>query len=135
MDRQESAPYVIKLGRAVKHAMRVRDGLLREFSQLDQHPETALTRAGRMGARGAPAFDEARRAAAALPTPIGAQAVRDALLGWLDAHVQACDALMRAGGTRDPRHLRTAATLLRHAEPFARKYNQARGSLAQRLAA
>src|SRR5688572_3655666 len=115
MDRYENAQYVVLLGRAVKHAMQVRHGLLREFSQLGQHPTSALQRAGRIGARCAPAFDEARRTAAALPTPIGAQPVRDALLGWLDAHIQACDALALAGGTREGQHLVRAAAFLRDA--------------------
>ena len=131
----DKTQYVAQLGRAVKHAMQVRNRLLKEFSELDQHPSTALTRAGRIGFRCAPAFDEARRAVAALPTPIGAQIVRDALLGWLDIHMQACDVLMRAGGSREPGHLTAAAAILRNAHPYAIRYNSARRSLAQRLAA
>ena len=135
MDCYEQTRYVIHLGRTVKHAMQVRGQLLRELSQLDKHPTTALVRAGRLGARCAPAFDEARRAVAELPTPQGAQLLRDALLGWLDVHVQACDVLMRAGGTREPGNLTTAAAILRNAQPYAARYNIARRTLAQRLAA
>ena len=131
----DKAQYVRQLGRAVKHAMVVRNQLLREFSQLDQHPSTALVRAGRIGFRCAPAFDEARRVVASLPTPMGAQMLRDALLGWLDVHLQACDTLMRAGGTREPGNLTAAAAILRNAHPYAARYNSARRSLAQRLAA
>jgi hypothetical protein len=135
MDRYDQTRYVIQLGRAVKHAMEVRGQLLREFADLDKHPSTALALAGRIGGRCAPAFDEARRAVAQLPTPPGAQLLRDALLGWLDVHVQACDVLMRAGGTREPGHLTTAAAILRNAHPYAVRYNMARRNLAQRLVA
>jgi hypothetical protein len=132
IDRWE---YVRQLGQAVAAAMRARAQLVREFAQLDQTPTTALVRAGRIGARCAPAFEEARHEVATLPTPLGAQTVRDALLGWLDVHVRVCDALVRAAGTRDPRHVGDAAAALRNARPFAERYNLARRRLAERLAA
>jgi hypothetical protein len=135
MEQYDKGQYVRQLGRAVKHAMVVRNQLLREFSQLDKHPTTALVRAGRIGARCAPAFDGARRDVAAMPTPPGAQMLRDALIGWLDVHLQVCDVLMRAAGTREPGNLTTAAAVLRNAHPYAARYNLARRSLAQRLAA
>jgi hypothetical protein len=127
--------YVRQLGQAVATAMRARSQLVREFSRLDQTPATALVRAGRIGARCAPAFEEARHRVAALPTPLGAQTIRDALLGWLDVHVQVCGTLVRAAGTRDPRHVGTAAAALHNAQPFAQRYNLARRRLAERLAA
>jgi type IV secretion system protein VirB4 len=105
------------------------------LAQLDQVPATALVRAGRIGARCAPVFEDARNRVAVLPAPTGAQTIRDALLGWLDAHVQVCGALVRAAGTRDPRHVGNAAAALRNAQPFAQRYNLARRRLAERLAA
>jgi hypothetical protein len=127
--------YVRHLGQAVAAAMRARGHLVREFSQLDQTPATALVRAGRIGARCAPAFEDARLRIATLPTPLGAQTIRDALLGWLDVHLQVCGQLVRAAGTRDPRHVGNAAVALRNAQPFAQRYNLARRRLAERLAA
>jgi hypothetical protein len=135
MEQYDKAQYVRQLGRAVKHAMQVRGQLLKEFSELDRHPTTALARAARIGSRCAPAFDEARRNVSAMPTPPGAHMLRDALVGWLDVHVQVCDVLMRAGGTREPGNLTTAAAILRNAQPYAARYNIARRTLAQRLAA
>ena len=127
--------YVRQLGQAVAAAMHARAQLVREFSQLDQTPATALVRAGRIGARCAPVFEDARHEVALMTTPLGAQTIRDALLGWLDVHVQVCGALVRAAGTRDPRHVGNAAAALCNAQPFAHRYNLARRRLAERLAA
>jgi hypothetical protein len=127
--------YVRELGQEVASAIHARGQLVREFAQLDQVPATALVRAGRIGARCAPVFEDARNRVAVLPAPTGAQTIRDALLGWLDAHVQVCGALVRAAGTRDPRHVGNAAAALRNAQPFAQRYNLARRRLAERLAA
>jgi hypothetical protein len=135
MDRIETWMYLRHLGRTVKLGMQLRSQMLRELSQLDAHPATALLRAGRIGLRCAASFDQSRRALRDMAYPAGAQSVHEALLGWLDIHIEACDALTRAAGTKDARHLSSAASVLRGARPFAHRYNAARLRLAERLAA
>lgn len=136
MDRSvDCRRYVRRLGIAVAAAMRVRAELLSEFARLDRVPSEALHRAGRIGRRCGPAFEQARWAVRGLTPPLGGQACSDALVGWLDVHLAVCDALTRAGGTQDPRHLSAAAAMLRSAQPLAQHFNTARRRLAAGLAA
>ena len=94
-----------------------------------------LVRIGRVANECLAAFDEARWILKSTPAPIGAEPCTDSLMAWLEMHVDACDALCRASGTRNSRHIETAQDLLRQANTHAHTFNRHRRLVVERVAA
>ena len=127
--------YIRRLGVAVRSAITARKRLTEELARYDKLGAATLPSLGRVASACGHDFDEARWAVAVAPAPCGAKVCSQALQQWLTFHVDACDALARAAGTGEARHLRAALDLLRGAKPFALQFNRVRERLAGQLAA
>jgi len=127
--------YIRRLGVAVRSAIEARKRLTDELARYEKIGAAALPSLGRVASVAGHNFDEARWVVSAHQAPRGAEVCSQALNQWLTFHVDACDALARAAGTGEARHVRAALDLLRGAQPFALQFNRVRERLAGQLAA
>ncbi|HEY3107467.1 MAG TPA: hypothetical protein VGL23_01860 [Chloroflexota bacterium] len=133
--RSDQVTYIRRLGAAVRSAIEARQRLTDELARYERTGLAALPALGRVASAAGHDFDEARWVVSAHQAPRGAEVCSLALRQWLTFHVDACDALSRAAGTGEARHLRAALDLLRGAQPFALQFNRVRERLAGQLAA
>jgi len=127
--------YIRRLGAAVRSAIQARQRLTTELARYEEAGPAGLPALGHVARRAGQELDEARWAVSVARAPRGAELCSQALKQWLTLHVEACDALARAAGTRQPQHVRAALDLLENAKPFAVQFNRVREHLAGRLAA
>jgi hypothetical protein len=133
--RGDQFTYIRRLGVAVRSAIRARKRLVDELARYEKLGVATLPSLGRIATACGHDFDEARWAVSVAPAPRGAEVCSQALQQWLTFHVDACDALARAAGTGEARHVRAALDLLRGAQPFALQFNRVRERLAGQMAA
>ena len=115
---------------------RARQVLKDELAHLREQSDLAdLKRIGRVATECLAAFDEARWILKATTAPIGAEPCTNSLMAWLEMHVDACDALCRASGTRNYKHIETAQDLMRQANAHAHTFNRHRRLVVERVAA
>jgi hypothetical protein len=133
--RGDHFAYVRRLGVAVSSAIQARRRLTDELARFEKAGRPALPALGRVASASGRVFDESRWAVEVAQPPRGAELCSQALRQWLTLHVEACDALARAAGTGEPRHVRKAQDLLKGAQPFAVQFNRVRDRLAGRLVA
>jgi hypothetical protein len=134
-DRGDQFAYVRRLGSAVRSAIEARRRVMAELARYDRLGTIALPQLGRIASTAGHDFDEARWVVSSYRAPRGAELCSQSFDQWLTLHVDACDALARAAGTGDVRHVRAALGLLRGAQPFAHQFNKMRERLAGQLAA
>jgi hypothetical protein len=127
--------YIRRLGVAVRSAIDARKRLTDELARYEKVGAAALPSLGRVARASGHDFDEARWVVSSYRAPRGAELCSQSFDQWLTLHVDACDALARAAGTGDVRHVRAALGLLRGAQPFALQFNKMRERLAGQLAA
>ena len=115
----------------------IRDvGLLIEESRTGD-PITLARKAGRLGHTQIVAFRESRLQLSHLIPPPSCYQIHEAVAGWLDEHVRACESLIRAEQNRSLRPLREAQEQLgdarRHSQRFNDEYTRIVAELRQRV--
>src|SRR5437660_507032 len=104
--RSDQFAYIRRLGVAVRSAIEARKRLTDELARYERLGAAVLPSLGRVASASGHDFDEARWAVAVAQPPHGAEVCSQALQQWLTFHVDACDALARAAGTGESRHVR-----------------------------
>jgi hypothetical protein len=107
-------------------------GLLIEEARTGD-PITLSRRAGQLGHAQLTAFREARVTHSHLVPPASSYELHEAVAGWLDKHVQACETLVRAEQQRSLRPLREVQELLGDARRFSQQFNDQYGRLIAEL--
>lgn len=120
--------YLRELRPALTSPRAVRRDWIRDVGLIIEEARTgdpiALSRrAGLLGHNTMPVFREARRRMADLYPPPECAALHEAIGAWIDRHVAACDALIRAEEQRSLRPLREVQEHLAEGRSWAGRFN------------
>lgn len=111
----------------------IRDvGLLIEEARTGD-PITLSRRAGQLAHAQLPGFREARTQHSHLLPPPQCYPLHEAVGGWLDKHVDACETLIRAERDRSLRPLRAVQEQLGEARRYSQSFNEQYGALVRDL--
>jgi hypothetical protein len=132
------AGYLLAVRPMVGTAAETRRTFIRDLGRLLQQIKLGdnqlLAKAtGQLGAEGRAAFRDVGLAMEGLRPPPACSDCHDAVQGWVQMHVAACEVMIEVGQSADLKGLREAQGLLAEGRHFARRFNAEYGALAAAL--
>jgi len=134
------AAYLMAVRPVVASATETRRAFIRELGRLLQavrlgDAKVLARSTAELGASGREDFREVALTLARHRPPPACAECRDAVSGWIQMHVEACDVMLEVGRSGDLKRLREAQALLAEGRFFARRFNAEYGHLAAALRA
>ena len=131
---REVVAYLLSLRPIMSHTTEERRTWIRDVGLLIEEARTgdpiSLSRkAGQLGHAQIPRFREARVQHSHLVPPPSCYELHEAVAGWLDKHVEACETLIRAEQNRTLRPLRDVQEQLGDARRYSQVFNEQYGRL------
>lgn len=125
---REVVAYLLRLRPVLAAAMQVRRPFIQQVGLLIEdlrrgEPVTISRAASTLGLETGPAFRELRIQAEALVPPPECEVCNQAIVQWLDIHINACGMLNEIGSRREPRRLREVQERLAEGRMYAAKFN------------
>jgi hypothetical protein len=131
---REAVTYLLSLRPIMSHTTEERRAWIRDVGLLIEEartgdPITLSRKAGKLGHEQIPRFREARVQHSHLIPPTSCYELHEAVAGWLDKHVEACETLIRAEQNRALRPLRDVQEQLGDARRYSQVFNAQYGKL------
>ena len=125
---REVVAYLLRLRPVLAQAMGVRRPFIQQVGILIEdlrrgEPITISRAAVTLGLETGPSFRELRQAAEGLAPPPECEPCNQAIVHWLEVHINACGMLNEIGGRREPRRLREVQERLAEGRAFATRFN------------
>lgn len=120
--------YLLGLRDVITSAVEARRVFVRQMGLLIEQArngnQQAIAQAtGRIGREQVGYFREARTALQRLVPPAACEQCHEAVVGWVEMHVAACDVMMEVGSSGDLKRLHEAQNLLSEGRRFAARFN------------
>jgi hypothetical protein len=126
--------YLVGVRTVLHQAVEARRVFVREVGVLFEQARSgngpaAAQATGRVGREQVGRFREARLAVQRLSPPAAGEQCHEAVAGWIEMHVAACEVMVEVGGSGDLGRLREAQNLLAEGRQFASRFNVEYGRL------
>lgn len=120
--------YLLGLKDVIAGAVEARRYFVREMGMLIEqarlgNQQAVAQQTGRVGREQIIKFREAKLGVQRLNPPGACEQCQEAVAGWVDMHVSACDVMIEAGTSGDLKRLHEAQNLLAEGRRFASRFN------------